>query len=52
MLRMFWIRSANIRINPCKTDFCSTLQLDHRYGGRDAHLQLRGLANAKKSHSL
>src|SRR5262249_1742842 len=41
MLRTFWIRSANICINLCKTHFSSTLQLDHRHSSRDMHLQLR-----------
>jgi hypothetical protein len=45
MLRTFWIRSANIRINLCKTHFSSTLQLDHRHSGRDMHLQLREVGN-------
>ena len=26
--------------------------MDHRYSSRDAHLQLRGLGNTKKCHSL
>jgi hypothetical protein len=45
MLRTFWIRCANIRIDLCKTHFTSTLQLDHRYRSSDMHLQLREVGN-------